>query len=66
MNKELINTEPVTRYSNVDVDKVKILSDNRNKAVVYRWVNNINQKTYVGSSGASPERDFISIIVSNI
>lgn len=30
---------PVKVYANADVEKLKILKDNKNKAGVYRWVN---------------------------
>ena len=33
-----------------DKDKVNIFAENRKKAGVYRWINNINKNTYVGSS----------------
>lgn len=42
--------KPLVRYSNCELEKSRILADNKNKAAVYRWVNNINNKTYVGSS----------------
>lgn len=48
--------DPVMTYTNCDLEKNKILADNRNKAVVYRWVNNVNQKTYIGSSVNFTER----------
>lgn len=38
------------KYQNADVNKSKILKENRNKVGIYRWVNNINNKTYIGSS----------------
>lgn len=41
---------PCPKYHNVELNKAKILEDNRNRAGVYRWVNNINNKTYIGSS----------------
>lgn len=41
---------PLVTYSNCELEKSSILTDNKNKAVVYRWVNNINNKAYVGSS----------------
>lgn len=50
MNNNLINIEPVMTYSNADIDKVRILSDNRNKLGIYRWVNKKNGNTYIGSS----------------
>ena len=42
--------EPVAIYLNADTQKLAILYDNKNKAGVYRWINTLNQKTYVGSS----------------
>ena len=44
------NINPVKIYINVELSKDKILKENKNKAVVYRWINNINNKTYIGSS----------------
>lgn len=41
---------PVRIYSNADTDKLQIVEENRNKAGIYRWVNKINNKTYIGSS----------------
>jgi len=38
------------KYSNAEIDKVQILKENKNKCGVYRWVNLINKKSYVGSS----------------
>ena len=37
-------------YSNAEVDKSKILSDNKDKSGIYMWTNNINKKRYIGSS----------------
>lgn len=42
--------KPLIRYSNCELEKSRIFSDNKNKSAVYRWVNNIDNKTYVGSS----------------
>ena len=42
--------KPVVKYENANVNKAKILGDNRNKSGVYRWTNKKNGKTYVGSS----------------
>ncbi len=44
------NLKPVVIYSNCLDDKNRILSDNKGKAAIYRWINKINGKTYVGSS----------------
>lgn len=42
--------KPVAIYDNADKDKLNILADNRKKVGVYRWINNINGNTYIGSS----------------
>lgn len=54
-NKNNINIAPsnlksVVTYSNSLDDKSRILSDNKKKAGIYRWINKVNGKTYVGSS----------------
>jgi group I intron endonuclease len=41
---------PIYSYPNADLFKAKILKDNKNKSGIYRWTNNINNKSYVGSS----------------
>lgn len=41
---------PLVIYSNADSMKEKIISDNVNKLGIYRWVNNISGKSYIGSS----------------
>ena len=41
---------PVLKYSNADTNKLKILKEIKGKAGIYRWINNINGKCYVGSS----------------
>jgi len=38
------------KYHNAEVDKAKILSDNKNKAGIYMWINTINDKRYIGSA----------------
>lgn len=50
------NVNPVIRYLDADLYKLKIIEDNRNKSGIYRWVNNINNKTYIGSSINLSER----------
>jgi uncharacterized protein YbcV (DUF1398 family) len=42
--------EPIKKYVNADQDKVNIFADNRNKTGIYRWINNLNKNTYIGSS----------------
>lgn len=41
---------PVVIYENADEKKIDILTENRKKIGVYRWVNKTNLNTYVGSS----------------
>lgn len=45
-----VKVNPIICYSNANLDKYKILEDNKNKGGIYRWVNNINNKSYIGSS----------------
>ena len=40
---------PVKSYDNAELLKGIILKDNKGKSGIYRWVNNINNKTYIGS-----------------
>jgi GIY-YIG catalytic domain len=44
------NVKPQIKYYNADIDKINIFADNRNKIGVYRWINNLNGNTYIGSS----------------
>lgn len=41
---------PIKIYSNADTMKQDIIKDNYKKIGVYRWINNDNGKTYIGSS----------------
>lgn len=41
---------PVKIYNNAETKKADILLDNKNKSGIYRWVNKINGKIYIGSS----------------
>lgn len=50
------NVDPIVTYTNADLDKFRIIEDNRNKAGIYRWVNCTNNKTYIGSSTNLSER----------
>jgi hypothetical protein len=40
---------PIKSYNNAETDKSLILSENNNKAGVYRWKNQINGNSYIGS-----------------
>nr|UPX02785.1 GIY-YIG endonuclease [Fusarium sp.] len=44
------NLNPALKYLNADVDKFKIIKEIKGKAGIYRWINNTNGKSYVGSS----------------
>ncbi len=37
-------------YKNADIDKLHIITENKGKAGVYRWINIANGKSYIGSS----------------
>nr|YP_010218597.1 GIY-YIG endonuclease [Morchella brunnea]UBU98428.1 GIY-YIG endonuclease [Morchella brunnea] len=42
--------KPVATYSNPDLQKDQVYSDNRDKSGIYRWTNKINGKFYIGSA----------------
>lgn len=41
---------PIISYLNADLEKATILKQNKSKSGIYRWVNVINDKSYIGSS----------------
>jgi len=41
---------PVVVYDNADLLKLQAVSANKGKSGVYRWINKVNGKTYIGSS----------------
>lgn len=43
------NITPIKSYSNAELLKKAILTENRNQPGIYRWINNLNKNTYVGS-----------------
>jgi hypothetical protein len=43
------NLNPVATYENAKLLKKQILQENKAKSGIYRWVNLINGKTYIGS-----------------
>lgn len=51
-NKEYkkISLIPLIRYTNADLDKSIIYRENLGKSGIYRWINNLNGKSHVGSS----------------
>lgn len=44
------NIQPILVYENSLIEKAQILKDNQGKAAIYRWVNKVNGKTYIGST----------------
>jgi len=42
--------EPIKVYNNADTQKSEILRDNTDQSGVYRWINKINGKSYIGSA----------------
>jgi group I intron endonuclease len=49
-NLKKIKLIPVITYNNTRVDKCIILKENTNKSGIYRLINKINGKSYIGSS----------------
>lgn len=47
---------PVKSYGNAELLKAAVLKDNRGLSGIYRWVNNLNNKTYVGSGANLAKR----------
>ena len=41
---------PVISYLNAELEKDVIIKQNKNKSGIYRWINVINNKKYIGSS----------------
>ena len=48
--KNLTPLTPIKIYPNADISKQEIIKDNKNRSGVYLWINNLNNKIYVGSS----------------
>lgn len=44
------NLNPVATYENAKLKEKQIMQENKGKTGIYRWVNKINGKTYVGSA----------------
>jgi len=44
-----ILVSPIKSYENAELFKGAILEESRNQSGIYRWVNNLNNKSYVGS-----------------
>lgn len=41
---------PVKSYENIDTMRLQILKENKGLSGIYRWVNNINGNSYIGSA----------------
>ena len=61
---------PVVTYPDAFVNKSIILKDTKNKVGIYRWVNQVNGNTYIGSSVSLARRfreyyafSFLSVII---
>ena len=46
-NNKLVS--PIICYSNAGLSRKAVIKDCREKSGIYRWVNNINKKSYIGS-----------------
>ena len=51
-----LNKSPLIRYENAEESKSLIFKENTNKSFVYRWVNKINGKEYLGSTANAKKR----------
>jgi hypothetical protein len=49
-NKDSNSFIPAKFYENADISKHDVIKDNTNKLGVYRWVNLLTGKSYIGSS----------------
>ena len=48
--KQIEAASPVKTYKNAEESRRDMIEDSRYKSGIYRWINNVNGKTYVGSS----------------
>lgn len=48
--KKFYTLNPVVTYENPDVQKDQIYFENKGNAGIYRWTNQLNGKSYIGSS----------------
>jgi len=47
---------PAVCYKNAKINKSLIFKDNKDKAFVYRWINKLNGKEYLGSTSSAKRR----------
>lgn len=62
-NKNII---PIVKYINAETDKSLIYRENKKKSGVYRWINKVNGKSYVGSSISLKNRFSIYFSLSSL
>jgi group I intron endonuclease len=66
ININITSIVPIHSYLNLDKQKEEICRDNKNKSGVYRWVNKINGKSYVGSSTSLSKRILFYYYLSSL
>jgi group I intron endonuclease len=66
ININIPSIVPIRSYLNSDKQKEEICRDNKNKSGVYRWVNKINGKSYVGSSTSLSKRILFYYCLSSL
>ncbi len=66
INTNIPSIVPIHSYLNPDKQKEEICRDNENKSGVYKWVNKINGKSYVGSSTSLSDRFSVYYSLSSL
>ena len=51
-----LTINPAVSYKNAKINKSLIFKDNKDKAFVYRWINKLNGKEYLGSTSSAKRR----------
>jgi group I intron endonuclease len=51
-----LTINPAVSYKNAKINKRLIFKDNKDKAFVYRWINMLNGKEYLGSTSSAKRR----------
>ena len=49
-NKNSMKVRPVISYSDIEMNKDNIYKENKKRSGIYRWINKINNKSYIGSA----------------
>ena len=66
INTNIPSIVPIHSYLNPDKQKEEICRDNENKSGVYKWVNKIKGKSYVGSSTSLSDRFSVYYSLSSL